>query len=56
MLPSKRALEPICGGVFWPTSVDATFPLVGNGFPVVSSDHHLVWLDVRVKPLDLFDN
>jgi 3-phytase len=56
VLPSKRGLEPVCGGVFWPTSTDSTFPLVGNGFPVVSSDHHLVWLDIRVKPLDLLDN
>ena len=56
VLPSKRGLEPVCGGVFWPTSTDTTFPLVGNGFPVVSSDHHLVWLDIRIKPLDLFDD
>jgi hypothetical protein len=23
-------------------------PLLGDGFPVVSSDHHLVWLDLRL--------
>ena len=48
VLPSKAGLEPICGGVFWPASSDTTRPLVGSGFPVVSSDHHLVWLDVRI--------
>lgn len=45
VLPSI-AIEAICGGVFWPAPADASYYLVGSGFPVVSSDHHLVWLDV----------
>lgn len=49
VLPSKNGLDVACGGVFWPTEKDATRYLVGSGFPVVSSDHHLVWLDVKVK-------
>jgi 3-phytase len=49
VLPSRQGLRPSCGGVFWPGEADATFPLVGEGFPVVSSDHHLVWLDVGVR-------
>ena len=34
-------------GVFWPTSDDPLFRLVGT-FPFPSSDHRLVWIDVRV--------
>ena len=34
-------------GVFWPTSDDPLFPLVGT-FPFPSSDHRLVWIDARV--------
>jgi hypothetical protein len=34
-------------GVFWPLSTDPLFPLVGL-FPFPSSDHRLVWVDVRV--------
>jgi 3-phytase len=49
VLPSKRGLKTLCGGVFWPTPTDETYSLVGAGFPVVSSDHHLVWMDVVVK-------
>ena len=49
VLPSKRGMEPICGGVFWPTPADDTYPLVGSGFPAVSSDHHLVWMDLKIK-------
>jgi Endonuclease/Exonuclease/phosphatase family len=33
--------------VFWPTSDDPLFPLVGT-FPFPSSDHRLVWIDARV--------
>ncbi len=48
-LPSKSGLNTICGGVFWPAPTDETYRLVGSGFPVISSDHHLVWIDVEVK-------
>ena len=33
--------------VFWPTTDDPLFPLVGT-FPFPSSDHRLVWVDARV--------
>jgi hypothetical protein len=33
-------------GVFWPLSTDPLFSLVGT-FPFPSSDHRLVWIDVR---------
>ncbi|WNO07582.1 endonuclease/exonuclease/phosphatase family protein [Teredinibacter sp. KSP-S5-2] len=49
VLPSKRGLKPVCGGVFWPREKDQTRYLVGSGYPVVSSDHHLVWFDIEPK-------
>jgi len=49
VLPSKYGLNPTCGGVFWPTEKDDSYYLVNSGFPVVSSDHHLVWLDMKVS-------
>jgi hypothetical protein len=33
--------------VFWPTSDDPLFAPVGT-FPFPSSDHRLVWVDVRI--------
>ena len=38
-----------CRGVFWPASDDPLRYLVGSGFPPVSSDHHLIWVDIIVK-------
>lgn len=52
VLPSKAGLDPVCGGVFWPSTGDETRRLVDDGFPVVSSDHHLVWLDLRLTDED----
>jgi hypothetical protein len=46
VLPSKN-LQPQDAGVFWPTSDDPLFRLVGV-FPFPSSDHRLVWIDVLV--------
>ena len=48
VLPSKRGLEPRCGGVYWPQPQEASFELVGN-FPFPSSDHRLVWMDLEVS-------
>lgn len=52
VLPSDNGLSPRNGGIFWPQSSDATFPLVGifsaatpGGFP--SSDHRLTWMDLQ---------
>ncbi len=47
VLPSK-ALRIIDAAVFWPAEGDPLFRLVGSGFPVVSSDHRLVWVDVAI--------
>lgn len=51
VLPSRR-LRVIDGGVFWPTEDDPLFRLVGDDDPdagvPLSSDHRLVWLDLRV--------
>ena len=44
VLPSK-ALQIRNAGVFWPTTDDPLFGLVGT-FPFPSSDHRLVWVDV----------
>jgi hypothetical protein len=46
VLPSKK-LRIVDSAVFWPTSDDPLFYLVGV-FPFPSSDHRLVWVDVRV--------
>ncbi len=35
-------------GVFWPAPGDPLRRLVGEGRPVVSSDHRLVWVDLRL--------
>jgi 3-phytase/alkaline phosphatase D len=47
VLPRKQ-LQIRDAGVFWPTTDDPLFRLTGPGFPAVSSDHRLVWVDVRV--------
>ncbi|MGF1665600.1 MAG: endonuclease/exonuclease/phosphatase family protein [Acidimicrobiia bacterium] len=49
VLPSK-ALRITDAGVFWPVQADPLFPLVGV-FPFPSSDHRMVWVDVRVPGL-----
>ena len=46
MLPSK-ALRILDAGVFWPVAADPLSRLTGV-FPFPSSDHRLVWVDVRV--------
>ena len=43
----KRNMRITDAGVFWPTSDDPLFGLVGV-FPFPGSDHRLVWIDVRV--------
>lgn len=46
VLPRKN-LKLINGAVFWPESEDPAFEPVGT-YPFPSSDHRLVWIDVRV--------
>ncbi len=43
----RKTLKITDAAVFWPLSSDPLFPLVGT-FPFPSSDHRLVWIDVRV--------
>ncbi len=47
VLPSRN-MRMLGGGVFWPTGDDPLLYLTGTGFPVPSSDHRLVWVDVHV--------
>ncbi|MCX3061760.1 endonuclease/exonuclease/phosphatase family protein [Streptomyces beihaiensis] len=47
VLPS-HGLEPGDNGVFWPTTDSDLYRLTGDGKTVVSSDHRLVWQDMRV--------
>jgi hypothetical protein len=51
VLPRKN-LQIVDSAVFWPLNTDPLFPLVGL-FPFPSSDHRLVWVDVRVPGLHL---
>lgn len=46
VLPSKH-LRIVDAAVFWPTTDDPLFNLVGV-FPFPSSDHRLVWIKVRI--------
>lgn len=48
VIPS-RGLTPGANGVFWPTPGDPLYRLVGDGTTVPTSDHRLVWQDVRVS-------
>ncbi|RCV47646.1 endonuclease/exonuclease/phosphatase family protein [Marinitenerispora sediminis] len=47
VLPSRQ-LRTAGGGVFWPASADPLSRLTGE-YPFPSSDHRLVWLDVRAR-------
>ena len=46
VLPRKN-LQIVDSAVFWPLNTDPLFSLVGV-FPFPSSDHRLVWVDVRI--------
>ena len=50
VLPSRRMLI-LDAGVFWPTEDDPLFRLVGT-FPFPTSDHRLVWADLRLPHRD----
>ncbi|MEO1659217.1 MAG: endonuclease/exonuclease/phosphatase family protein [Pseudomonadota bacterium] len=47
VLPSSN-LEVLGSGTFWPAPDEPGHNLVGAGYPVVSSDHRLVWVDLRL--------
>jgi hypothetical protein len=44
----RSGLKIADSAVFWPTADDPLLYLTGVGFPVPSSDHRLVWVDVRL--------
>ena len=44
----RRSLKIVDAAVFWPFPPDELVRLTGAGFPVPSSDHRLVWVDVRI--------
>jgi hypothetical protein len=44
----RRNMKIRDAGVFWPADVDPLSDLTGAGFPAVSSDHRLVWIDIKV--------
>jgi endonuclease/exonuclease/phosphatase family metal-dependent hydrolase len=48
VLPSKAGLAIKASGVFWPAPDEPGRALVGEGAPVASSDHRLVWVDVQM--------
>ncbi|MEM6904693.1 MAG: endonuclease/exonuclease/phosphatase family protein [Pseudomonadota bacterium] len=48
-LPSVD-LEVVGSGVFWPRADNPLARLVKGGFPPASSDHRLVWVDIRLAP------
>ena len=48
VLPSERL--PIIGsGVYWLPSSDPLFPRLTGTYPFPTSDHRMVWLDVRLR-------
>ncbi|GGY38277.1 endonuclease/exonuclease/phosphatase family protein [Parvularcula lutaonensis] len=49
VLPSSN-LDVVGSGVFWPAEGEDGFDLVGPGFPPVSSDHRMVWVDLLFPP------
>jgi hypothetical protein len=42
----RKTVRITGSGVFWPTATDPLLYLTGTGFPVPSSDHRLVWVDL----------
>jgi hypothetical protein len=57
VLPSVAGLEPVCGGVFWPTANEPLFATLAGDWPFPVSDHRMVWMDLKIGPdADLDDN
>ena len=48
VLFSKTGFREETSGVFWPAPDDEGYDLIGPGFPIESSDHRLVWRDLRI--------
>lgn len=49
VLPGKVGLSPLEAGVFWPKHDGPLYRLVASDPKPASSDHRLVWMDVRVR-------
>ena len=47
VLPSRN-MNIVKSGVYWPAKDENGYDLVGPGYPVVSSDHRMVWVDVKI--------
>lgn len=52
VLPSSTGLQVVGSGVFWPAPDAPGYDLVGNGYPVISSDHRAVWVDLMLDGQD----
>jgi 3-phytase/alkaline phosphatase D len=52
VLPSVDGISVADTGVFWPAEGEPFFDLTGVGFPVVSSDHRLVYVDAVIEGVD----
>ena len=46
---ASKGLKVRDSGVFWPLRADPLFRLTGPGFPVPTSDHRQVWIDVTMS-------
>jgi len=44
----RRNLSIVGAGIFWPIASDPLVYLTGVGFPVPSSDHRAVWVDLKL--------
>jgi 3-phytase len=49
VLPGKAGISILEGGVFWPKHDDPLYRLVNMEPTAASSDHRLVWVDLRLK-------
>ncbi len=56
VLPSKDGIHVVDSGVFWPAEDGPFSELTGPGFPVVSSDHRLVYVDAVIEGPDSLPN
>ncbi|WP_462158331.1 endonuclease/exonuclease/phosphatase family protein [Pseudoalteromonas sp. GB56] len=50
VLPSQVGLTPIAGGVYWPHENEHGYQLVSDR--KLSSDHRLVWMDLKISKID----
>ena len=51
ILPSKVGLNPVAGGVFWPSTTEAGYSALFTSGATQVTDHRLVWTDFAVVPI-----